>query len=373
MERQTMERTFKLFDFNIVAGKCEEGSDEEGRVPKENTTFIIQMFGINEKGETCSITVEEYKPFFYVKVDETWTKNHKVSFLNHIKGKMGSFYENSIVECKLIERKKLYGFDGGKLHKFVMFKFSSMNAFNRAKNIWYKNNVTESGENERVLHQNGYVYKETNTELYESNIPPLLRFFHIREISPSGWVALPNNKTTQITGCNKTTTCSMEFVIHYQNIIPLNEKETMVPYKIMSFDIEASSSHGDFPVPIKSYKKLATNIVDYFNNFNNKQNMTREVCASILTNIIKCAFGFMEMKNIDKVYPKTHVTDLEELNEMIKKWFQTKVRDYSNKNGEEHSIEILFEMMHKEFHSKNEEKTSVENENDESDDEDVER
>ena len=37
-----------------------------------------------------------------------------------------------------------------------------------------------------------------------------------------------------------------------------------MPYKIMSFDIEASSSHGDFPVPIKSYKKLATNIVDYF-------------------------------------------------------------------------------------------------------------
>ena len=30
----------------------------------------------------------------------------------------------------------------------------------------------------------------------------------------------------------------------------------------MSFDIEASSSHGDFPVPIKTYKKLAANIVD---------------------------------------------------------------------------------------------------------------
>ena len=27
-------------------------------------------------------------------------------------------------------------------------------------------------------------------------------------------------------------------------------------YKICSFDIEASSSHGDFPVPIKDYKKL---------------------------------------------------------------------------------------------------------------------
>ena len=46
-----------------------------------------------------------------------------------------------------------------------------------------------------------------------------------------------------------------------KNIIPLNDKETRVPYKIMSFDIEASSSHGDFPVPIKSYKKLTTNII----------------------------------------------------------------------------------------------------------------
>ena len=30
----------------------------------------------------------------------------------------------------------------------------------------------------------------------------------------------------------------------------------------MSFDIEADSSHGDFPLPVKTYKRLATNIVD---------------------------------------------------------------------------------------------------------------
>ena len=32
----------------------------------------------------------------------------------------------------------------------------------------------------------------------------------------------------------------------------------------MSFDIEASSSHGDFPIPVKGYKKLATNVVDLY-------------------------------------------------------------------------------------------------------------
>ena len=39
-------------------------------------------------------------------------------------------------------------------------------------------------------------------------------------------------------------------------------KKTSVPYKICSFDIEASSSHGDFPVPVrKNYKKLADQIL----------------------------------------------------------------------------------------------------------------
>jgi DNA polymerase elongation subunit (family B) len=58
------------------------------------------------------------------------------------------------------------------------------------------------------------------------------------------------------------TTCQYEYRLSFEDIIPQNEKETVVPYKICSFDIEASSSHGDFPIPVKSYKKLAANIVD---------------------------------------------------------------------------------------------------------------
>ena len=60
----------------------------------------------------------------------------------------------------------------------------------------------------------------------------------------------------------KTTSCKYEYTINYKHIISLIDKETRVPYKIASFDIEASSSHGDFPLAKKNYKKLATNIVD---------------------------------------------------------------------------------------------------------------
>ena len=132
-------------------------------------------------------------------------------------------------------------------------------------------------------------------------------------------------------------------------MIPLNDKETRVPYKILSFDIEASSSHGDFPVPIKSYKKLATNIVDYFSKNNTDLNIER--CKTTLREIIKTAFGFSlsnPVQNIDTVYPKFKIASEKELHERTENWLKTQVRERSS-NSEEHLIESLFENANKAF------------------------
>jgi len=89
----------------------------------------------------------------------------------------------------------------------------------------------------------------------------LLRMFHIKKISPSGWIKIIKNKKTRMHKEHKTS-CKYEFTVPYTNLCPLPNKETQVPYKIASFDIEASSSHGDFPLAKKDYTKLANNIVD---------------------------------------------------------------------------------------------------------------
>ncbi len=63
---------FRLFDFNIYNLESNDddnnssGSDEEEKY-KDKKMFEIQMFGINEKGETSSIFVKNYYPFFYIK------------------------------------------------------------------------------------------------------------------------------------------------------------------------------------------------------------------------------------------------------------------------------------------------------------------
>jgi len=340
-----MEHIFRIFDFNIYNKETtneDSSGDEEEVQYKDSTKFIIQMFGLNETGETASIMVDDFKPFFYVMVDDNWKIKTKESFLLHIKEKIGNYYKNSITECILLKKKKLYGFDGGKEHRFIKFEFSSMNAFNKVKNIWYSDYQTNEG---RKLLKDGYKFNNTYTKLYESNIPPLLRFFHIRDISPSGWIALPKKNTLEIKDTSKKTKCTYEYVTNSKNVISLNNMETRVPYKICSFDIEASSSHGDFPVPKKSYKKLATNIIEYFEKL--KITITKDVCKNYLKKIVLAAFKYETVEEIDIVYPKYGYPSKTEVETLCEKWMNAEVRSFNtNKDiNETSTIEYLFEKM----------------------------
>ena len=57
--------------------------------------------------------------------------------------------------------------------------------------------------------------------------------------------------------------------IDYKNVIPIDKQE-IPPLIVASFDIEADSSHGDFPLAKKDYKKLANQLVVSYLNKKNK-------------------------------------------------------------------------------------------------------
>ena len=192
-----MEHTLRVLDFNVYCERddsCENGDDNNY---KDKNVFMIQIFGADEYAKTYSITIDGFKPFFYVMVNDSWTISMKEKFIKHIKEKIGGYYADSITDSKLIRRKKLYGFDNKKEHKFIFIEFANINAFNKVKNYWYTD--YQSGH---TLLKNGYRYLDTDIKLYESNIPPLLRFFHIKDMSPSGWIAIPKKKAVEFKGEN---------------------------------------------------------------------------------------------------------------------------------------------------------------------------
>jgi len=267
-------KSFKLIDFQVYDERVEKKSQ-----------FAIQMFGVNELGETCSITVNGYKPFFYVKVGDNWTDSEARSLFHDLSKKINT---TAILSAELVEHKKLYGYTAGKLYKYVKLTFENSSTMNRTKRLWYN-------ENQQLITMK---FKGINLEIYESAIPPLLRYFHIHNISPSGWIQIFTKKA--IIPSDLTTTCDYEYVCTQDCIKPLPEKETRVPYKICSFDIEASSSHGDFPMAIKTYKRLASNLVDAFQ----KHSPDAPRAKMLLERVMLTAFGYDKFDDIDVVYPK---------------------------------------------------------------------
>ena len=83
------------------------------------------------------------------------------------------------------------------------------------------------------------------------------------------------------------------------------KKETIVPLKIMSWDIEASSSHGDFPLAKKTYRKLASEIIQYWIiNKKKIKTMNDGERVKLFKRMIMTAFKYDNIEGVSEVYLK---------------------------------------------------------------------
>ena len=304
-------KMFRLFDFQTFdhTSKVQsQGKDVTSR------HFQIQMFGINELGETCALFVDDFTPFFYVKVPSVWSKNDVNCWFLEVK-KSCRYASKDCISCELESHSKLYDFTANEKFQFAKCSFRTISAFYQ-----FRNKVSDKDNDLRL-------------PIYESKIPPLLRYFHIENLSPSGWVMVYDYESE--TPEEKLTTCTYEYICSRKNIVPIPEKETPVPYNICSVDIEASSSHGDFPVPIKDYKRAATQLVDALNIRMMKQKLDCNAVALWLKKAILSLFSFGSMEDIDKIYPK-NVPSKEQIKEltirMLSETLEAQTTDIKNDN-----------------------------------------
>ena len=264
----------------------------------QDNNFTIRIYGIDENRNTYCVNIDDFKPFFYIKVGNDWTEDTADMFIEFLKksSKDSNFalYNslcNDIHGIKLIKRKTLYNFDANKLHTFIQISCHNVNLIYKIKGLYYDK------EKQRLL-KCGVEFNNTKTELYETMIPPMLRFFHIQQISPSGWVSI--SKYKKLNKQYKSSRTTFEIKASYKDIISELDKENVVPYKICSFDIEASSSHGDFPNAIKDYKKVAYDVIDYIERSNCEANHYE----LLFEDVLKSVFGLNDHHVIDKCFMK---------------------------------------------------------------------
>ena len=222
---EVLEKPFEFQITNIRAGDTNEVSNDDDETSK---CYRIQLFGLTKGGHTVHLCIDDFTPYFFVEVPDNYNQMTLKGLINNLKKKMKEDLAECLLEdmCKIVLKEKLIGFTNHKKFKFVRLVFSNQEAM---KNCMYKFNYGSFSE----------------LTLHETNIEPVMRFLHIRNIEPAGWVKV--NDYNMIKG-NKST-CHVHIEASYHDIFPSEDQERLAPIMCCAFDIECTSLDGSFPDP----------------------------------------------------------------------------------------------------------------------------
>ena len=230
--------------------ESESEEKEKPQYKKIERQYVIRIFATTKKGTSIGINVFNYTPHFYMKVPEevAKAKNKQLSIINAIKTKMSYSMRNNLLGFDIIRRKNLYGFSNNTMFPFLRMIFKDTTSMNGALRVIREHNLS------------GRSYKG---DIFESNIPPFLRFIHKNNIEPAGWINIaPGNYTLNL-GSKKLTKCQVDISVdNWKKVKSFNSEES-VPFLTAVFDLECNSSHGDFPLAKKNYKKPSQELFEY--------------------------------------------------------------------------------------------------------------
>lgn len=309
----------KVGMFNPETGEFEsfEGMDKFGKnKPKKTNDFVVRAFGIvkfpDGREHSISFDVLDFKPYFYIKIPDNWTKAQFANLIMKLKDeakidpKSTYSYANGLIKWEIYTGKPFYGFTADDKFQYGKLIFENSNTFKKYSRLL-----------ETLATHKSKAWAEH--VLYESNIEPQLRLIHIQEITPSGWIKVPAGKYRRQP--YNSSDCEFHFELSQTDIIPLNECSDIPKLKVAAFDIESDSSHGDFPIAAKNYRKLSQDIIteflklpaDQIKNIKNSHHI-----KALIHTWISLAFNpYYDNNNISKIVTKNDEIPSEETLEYL--------------------------------------------------------
>ena len=229
---------FNVIDWNDKDEYDDEDSEEESL----SSSYVMEAFGRTKDDKSVYLKINGFTPFFFVKISNSWKKSHVDRFISFVKNQVYWKYKNSLVAYDIVKRNKLYGFTAGKQFKFVRLVFNTNEAMKKFSYIFYKKHKIP-----------GLDSSFKKYELYESNIPPLLRFMHIQDIDASGWIKINEDKYTKVSTRGFNT--DLAFETKWTNVLS-HKEQTFSRIRIASFDLECTSGDGSFPQATRKTDKI---------------------------------------------------------------------------------------------------------------------
>ncbi len=191
--------------------------------------YYIELFGRTRNEQSVYLRVTDYKPFFYIEIPEKWTTGHIDKFINELRNRAGKL-SSELINHDIVKKHKFKEFNNYQKFKFLQLEFKTINAMRIFKSILTRGIKTS------------FQTKLIKLNQYESNLDPILRCMHIRNLNSAGWVQVNKYRTLY-----KNISCSeINIETSWTNLNPIHDK-SISKLIIMSYDIECASEDGSFP------------------------------------------------------------------------------------------------------------------------------
>ncbi len=224
--------------------------DEEN---EEETKYNIYIFGVTDKNHSICVKVENFTPYYYIKVPEEfqgkWTEYMSNELKLYLQKKL---YKNKdgLLKILIVNKKDIDGFRNEKEYQFLQLIFKNEETYKKTK---YLINPSFNKPKPLIF---SISKKELNFELFEANIEPFIRLCHQKNIKLSGWINIKKYKDEE----NELSSCQINISTKWINMEPIEKKE-ISNLRIASFDIECISDQA---------KKLKKNIFPDWEKENDK-------------------------------------------------------------------------------------------------------
>jgi len=213
----------------------EEEEEDQKKYKKKNKKLVIRGYGVTDNGNSICIHIEGFQPYFFFKIPQDWDNLKFNEFKNNVIKMVDENQRDNLINAGIVKKKEFYGFTNNELFNYGIFIFKNQSAYYSYLKIMREKKIIMRKWNEEF---------DFSNKLYETKVSSLLRFFHVKNIDPSGWMKISGGKYRK--NVPSLTRTQIDVNINYNDIekVDINNIAKII---IASFDIECCSEDGSFP------------------------------------------------------------------------------------------------------------------------------
>lgn len=254
-------------------------NENENEHTKENISIeplLIRIYGNTTLGHSICVNVLDYKPYYFVGVPSNFTKVTQKNFIKELKESVYYKFKDGLLKWSIVNGKPLESFTGDDIFSYFKLEFANDKCADQ-----YMFKLQKTLKFKSVLKGTPIKYK-----IYESKINPIMRLIHDNDLQASSWFKINCGNFEIVDSYDRTSSTDIEINVKWNLIYRANNVEIIPKKNIAAFDIEADSSHGDFPVANKNYRKVAQELITIYNEHSIHQSIKSK------RNSILCKYGF---------------------------------------------------------------------------------